>query len=423
MSAKTLGKRIKLEREKKRISLRKFAEMLGISAAYLVDIEKDRRLPTEELLQKTADLLDIPVATFDEFSPDVPKAVKDWLDKNPLLGKVMSLLRKGSPDETLAKFEKAIVRPRQRKFTIAIYHSELQAIGSESASWDTETGGDLFGIWGDVPVVYFASRAGPNAKREHAHFRLDVDYLIKLSGQLEKDWGLRYFGDWHSHHRLGLSTPSAGDQRRIVSVGAKNTFDEMAEFIITFASGQDAEKTIVINPYAYLDLPSQTLTDVALIVLEGTSPVRSALIAASSMPEQQLTAFSSFPIERISFSVEPVGRVSGTVGSSMFQISERLLHKAMSALTTVSSGELELYRESFGFVVVAPVNDKQNIAFAIDKNWPHSLLQVEWIDRKSGSTEEISADLAGLTLLTTERLKEIYSTAKGSMIGQKNDTP
>src|SRR6266705_1526205 len=119
MSAKTLGKRIKLEREKKRISLRKFAEMLGISAAYLVDIEKDRRPPTEELLQKTADLLDIPVATFDEFSPDVPKAVKDWLDKNPLLGKVMSLLRKGSPDETLAKFEKAIVRPRQRKFTIS----------------------------------------------------------------------------------------------------------------------------------------------------------------------------------------------------------------------------------------------------------------------------------------------------------------
>src|SRR6266511_1314067 len=216
MREKTLGKRIKQEREERRVSLRKFAEMLGISGAYLVDIEKDRRLPTEELLQKIADQLDIPVSTFDEFSPEIPKPVKDWLEKNPLLKKVFSFLRNApAPEEALANLEKSFAQPRQRKYPIAIYESELQAIGLESASWDTETGGDLFGIWGDIPVVYLASRAGPHAKREHAHFRLDVDYLIKLSGYLEKDWGLRYFGDWHSHHRLGLQSISAGDQKRI----------------------------------------------------------------------------------------------------------------------------------------------------------------------------------------------------------------
>ena len=414
MESKTLGKKIRQEREKKGDSLRKFAEKLEISAAFLVDIEKDRRLPTEELLQKIADLLDIPVSTFDEFSPGIPKPVKDWLEKHPRLSKVLDVLRKApSQEEALAGLDK--VSPRQRTYPIAIYESELQAIGLESASWDTETGGDLFGVWGDIPIVYFASRAGPNAKRDHAHFRLDVDYLIKLSGLLEKDWGLRYFGDWHSHHRLGLESPSAGDRKRIVGVAGKNNFDEMAEFIVTFASTYDAERKIVINPYAYLNLPSDNLTDVALIVLKGTSPIRSALIAASSLREQQLDAFSSFPTEKVSIPVEPLGRMHGEA-PSLLQISERLLSKTMSELTAISAGELELYREAFGFVIVAPVNDKQSVAFAIDKAWPHGLLQVDWIDRKSGSTEEIAIAVADVSLLKTEKLKSIYFDAKNSKI-------
>jgi hypothetical protein len=264
--------------------------------------------------------------------------------------------------------------------------------------------------------VYFASRAGPHAKREHTHFRLDVDYLIKLSGLLEKDWGLRYFGDWHSHHRLGLQSPSAGDQKRIVGVAGKNNFDEMAEFIVTFASTYNAERKIVINPYAYLDLPSHNLTDVSLIVLQGISPVRSALIAATSLREQQLDAFSSFPTEKVYIPDEPLGRMHGIKGTSLLQISERLLSKAMSEMTAISAGELELYREPFGFVIVVPVNDKQSVAFAIDKGWPHTLLQVDWMDRKSGRSEEIASAVADASLLKTEQLKSIYFDAKNSRI-------
>lgn len=417
MYAKTLGKRIKQEREEKRISLRKFAEMLGISAAYLVDIEKDRRLPTKELLQKTADLLDIPVSAFDEFSPEIPKPVKDWLERNPLVSKVLGFLRKApSPEVALAKLEKTLAQPRQRKYPIAIYESELQAIGLESASWDTETGGDLFGIWGDIPVVYLASRAGPHAKREHAHFRLDVDYLIKLSGLLEKDWGLRYFGDWHSHHRLELQTPSAGDQRRIEGLAAKNNFDEMAEFIVTFASNYGNDRKIEIHPYGYLDLPSHTTTEAVLIVLKGISPVRSALIAASALPEQQLDTFSSFAVEKISIPAEPLGRTPGTEGSPVVQISERVLAKTMSELAAISSGELELYRKPFGVIIVVPVNDKQNVAFALDKDWPHALLQVDWMDRESAQTEEIAVNVADVSLLRVEQLKNIFSNAKVSRL-------
>jgi transcriptional regulator with XRE-family HTH domain len=281
MKNRTLGEKLRFEREKKKISLRKFAKQLGISAPYLVDIEKNRRLPSGELLQKVADLLDIPVSIFDEFSPGVSKPVREWLEKNPLVARILRYLQKdATPEETLERLERSVAKLPKRKYPIAIYESELQAISFDSSMWDTETGGDLFGIWeSDIPLVYLATHAGPQARRDHAHFRLDVDYLIKISIMLEKDWGLRYLGDWHSHHRLGLATPSGGDQGRIGRIAAKNNFDGMVEVITTFASSpRDNKKKIEIHPYLYLDLPSHVLTQAVPIVLKGTSPVRTALI-------------------------------------------------------------------------------------------------------------------------------------------------
>jgi len=406
----TLGKKIKVERKSKAISLRKFAKSLEISAAYLVDIEKDRREPPKDLLQKIADLLDIPNSTFDEYSPDVPKVVKEWFETTPHAKQAIKTFLGASPQnkELLILFEGSVTREKP-KFPIAIYESELQAIGLESTSWETETGGDLFGIWADIPIVFFASKAGPNAKRSNAHFQLDVDYLIRLSAFLEKDWGLRYFGDWHSHHRLGLQSPSTGDRKRIVGVAAKNGFKEMAEFIITFSSNYDVERKIVVNPYAYLDILGNDLTNVTLIVLQGISPIRSALIEASSLREQQLEACSSFSIEKISIPEEPLGRLHGAGGRSLLQISECLLLKASSELSALSTGGVEIYREPFGLIIVVPTLGGENVAFAFDKNWPHILLQVYWMDRKSRRTEEINTALKGVSLLKMEQLKEIYS--------------
>jgi len=417
MNKQTLGEKLKLEREKRSLSLRKFAEKLEISASYLVDIEKNRRMPKIGLLQKAADLLDIPVSVFDEFSPEVSKPVKDWLDKNPLVRRILRFINKSpAPEETLEKLERSVARQPQRRYPIAIYESELQAIGFESSSWERETGGDLFGIWGDIPVVYFASRAGPQAKRDHAHFRLDVDYLINLSVMLERDWGLRYLGDWHSHHRLGLSTPSDGDQRRIKRLAVKNNFDDMAEFIITFASSHNDRSKIEIHPFLYLDLPLHALTQAVLIVLKGTSPVRSALIAASSLPEQNLDSFSSFPAEQIGIPVEPLGRVTGCEGFLANQISERLLAKTVSELTAVSAGVPVVHKQSFGYIIVVPVNDKENVAFALDKDWPHNLLEVDWMNTANGLTEELSVDVVGLSLLNVQDLKAMFFNAARSRL-------
>lgn len=415
MVAKSLGARLKQERERRKISLRRFARELNISPAYLVDIEKDRRLPKASLLQKVADSLDIPLATFDEFSPDVPIAVKEWFATNPLFEKVFSLLKAiPEPQEAVAKLERFASTPLRSPYPVAIYESELQAIALESAAWNIETGGDLFGTWGDIPIVYLATRAGPQAQRDTVHFRLDIDYLIRLSATLEEEWGLRYFGDWHSHHRLGLEKPSSADRRRITNVAVKNNFNQMAEFITTFRSPSDTRHGVVLHPYVYQDLPSPTLTEAVLIVLRGVSPIRSALIATSSLPEQELQSYSSFPIENITIPPEPLGRVPGSEGFPVEQITDRFLGKIMSELTSVSVSDPELYREAFGYVIVIPINDSLSAAFAFDKEWPYSLLQANWIDRDEGSTKELEIDIGYISALDITDLKEIISEMTNS---------
>jgi transcriptional regulator with XRE-family HTH domain len=419
MPTRSLGDLIKSERERQGLSLRGFAESLGISAAYLVDLEKNRRLPNSALLQKISDKLDIPVATFDEFAPDMPNSVKSWLDKNPTFKRLWGFLQKSpEPENILAHVERALAQSRQRKYPIAIYASELQGIGLESRNWTVETGGDLFGIWGDIPIVYLATRAGPKAKREHTHFRLDVDYLIKLSGTLERDWGLRYFGDWHSHHDLGLLQPSGGDRKRIVGLAAKNHFSEMAEFIVTFRSGLKGGKGIEVHPYAYLGLPSEELSDVALVILKGISPVREALIAENLLPEQQLNSFSDFPLDAVLTPEEPLGRISGAEGLLVDNFSERLLSKTIKELAPLAVAEPELHRQPFGYIVVLPTGKDTNLAIAFDKQWPHPILQVDRMDRASARSDEIGHDISGGSLVRINRTKEIVSQIMDSERGK-----
>jgi transcriptional regulator with XRE-family HTH domain len=413
MNSRTLGQKIKLDRKAKKISLRAFARQLGISASYLVDIEKDRRLPSEEILQKVADLLGIATSSFDDFAPDIPKPVKNWFDNNLLIARVLKVFRNlPNPEKILNDLEKSLILPKTQKFLIAIYESELQAIGLESSFWNTETGGDLFGIWGDMPVIYLATRSGPNAIRDRAHFRLDVNYLIKISAELQNDWGLRYFGDWHSHHQLGLEKPSSEDQARIKRVASKNNFHEMAEFIVNFSPSNDTDKKTNINPYIYPDIASNESFQVMLIVLKGISPVREALLAASLFPEQELGSFSLFPIDRIAIPNEPLPRVSGTEGVPMEQISKKVMARAFSELNKMSSEKIEFHTTSFGYIIVIPINKHKNVAFAVDKKWPHKILQVDWMDRSCGKTEEFDIEIEQASLIKIEEMKKILLTAK-----------
>ena len=57
-------------------------------------------------------------------------------------------------------------------------------MASEASAWSIETGGDLSVAGRTFRTLFLATKAGPNAKRDHAHFRLDVEYLRGLSEDL-----------------------------------------------------------------------------------------------------------------------------------------------------------------------------------------------------------------------------------------------
>ena len=421
MTTETLGPKLRDLREQRGHTLRKFARKLGISAAHLVDLEKDRRTPSPELLQRIADELDVPMSSFDQFSFALPKAVRDWLGQNPVLERALHLVaRLHNPLEALSSLERAASADPSHPFPLAIYESELQAIGQDSASWDSETGGDLFGIWGSIPIVYLATKSGPNSIRDHTRFRLDVDYLIKLSIQLEKEWGLRYFGDWHSHHRLGLQAPSAGDRARILRLADKNAFCEMAEFITTFSSPTTTSQEIQIHPYAYLHLPSDQITDIVLIVLAGTSPVREALIRQGHLPEQQLASHTSFSMDRVVVPREPLPRVPGHIGPLVQPITDRVVERAAGELEAVTSNPVEIHHTAFGFILVARMTDSHDIAIAVDGCWPHPILQVDSMNRNAGTSEELRVDVESTSLLDSSRFVELYKDAAAACSGSSH---
>jgi len=410
-----IGEKIKSERIKRKVSLRELSRNLGISAAYLVDIEKGRRLPNYKLLQKIADSLEIPVSALSKYNLEMPKQIRTWIEKHPFFSRLFKfVLKQEDPFKTIEELEAIFPTSLSSVAFAAIYESELQAIGLESLSWETETGGDLFGVWQNIPIIYLATRAGQKALRSHAHFRLDVDYLIKISSELSSEWGLRYFGDWHSHHKMGLHSPSAGDRDRIKRIAEKNNFGEMIEFVSTFSDGLGKDKVVEIHPFIYKNLPEANSTDLSLIVVKGLSPIREALIKRKRMPEQQLESYSIFQIGKIKVPEEPVGRVAGNDGNPQKIISERLLLNAARELSCASLQDIEMHQTSFGHILVVPVKDEQYIAFAVDSNWPHRILQVDWMDRKIGKSTELDTKDSELSLLDLDKVIQCFRSFRES---------
>ncbi len=411
--AMRIGDIIKQERITRKISLREFARKLKISASYLVDVEKGRRIPNHELLRKISDLLDIPIVTLNQYNLEMPDQVREWIEKHSFFSKLFKfVLKQPDPVKTIEEIETIPSKSTPQTTFLAIYESELQAIGLESSSWDVETGGDLFGIWQEIPIIYLATRAGPKAIRNNTHFRLDVDYLIKLSTELSKEWGLRYFGDWHSHHKLGLHSPSSGDQNRIKRLAEKNNFKEMAEFITSFVNDSKKNRIVQIHPFVYKGLPEADPIDSRLIVLQGTSPIREVLMKRNLMPEQHLNAYSLFSADKIKIPEEPLGRVISNEGNPQKLISERIILNATLEFKRIASKDIEVHPTSFGNILVVPVRDEQHIAFAVDNKWPHKILQADWMDRKVGRSTEIELKETVLSLVDLDAVIKCYKSIK-----------
>jgi len=410
---------IKKKRLARRMSLRDLGTALGVTPAYVADLESDRRLPSPELKQKLAAALDIPLETLEEADNRLSPDLHEWVEERPQVVNLLRSLRTSPQSEKLVqrlnRFLKRHNPPTARGFLLT-WESELRSIASEASAWSIETGGDLFGRWHDIPTLFLATKAGPNAKRDHAHFRLDVDYLRQLSESLANDWALRYFGDWHSHHRLGLSRPSGGDRKRIVSLAARNQFLGMAEIIVTLEEGR-REPIVRVHPWIY-DLPNEDTEPYPLRikVLPGISPVRQALMARRVLPEQELFAWEKISLSRIRVGSDSAAPTLEPASEADPTTQQRTLSHLAEALRETSGDAVEVHGTGFGCVMVANLSETQCLGFALGATWPMPLLEVHRIDRSTGTT----APIAVPTGLVAPDIKAIVDIFKGQQGGSSN---
>jgi hypothetical protein len=321
--------------------------------------------------------------------------------------------------QRLSRFMSRRTPPKAPAGLLMIWESELRAIAAEASAWSIETGGDLFGRWNEAPTILLATKAGPNAERNNAHFRLDVDYLRQLSGVLADDWALRYFGDWHSHHRLGLSSPSGGDQKRIVSLAGRNQFTAMAEIIVTL-EGTRGEPFVRIHPWLYdLSIRNDGPSPLRLKVLPGMSPIRQALISRKLLPEQDMAAWEKVPLQRI--------RVGSEVAPPTLEASsevdpltrEKTLTHLSEALRSESGDEVEQHTTGFGSILVARLKGAEYLAFALSAVWPMTVLDIHRMNRTSGTTEPQKKP-TNLAATDVDGIVKVFKVAKASKEGDHN---
>jgi len=204
------------------------------------------------------------------------------------------------------------------------------------------------------------------------------------------DWGLRYFGDWHSHHRLGLIEPSSGDRRRIRQLGKRNQFPGMAEIIVT-TEGARQRPIVRLHPWFYELSVEGEPTAMEIKVLPGVSPIRQALIARGRLPEQSLREWESVPLDRVCVGDDAGPPVLEKTSEADPDTRERTLSHLAKALTKASGEPIEQHTTAFGHIVVAKLEGNHYLAFAIEGQWPMRVLEIHRLDRTRGTTEEISA--------------------------------
>ena len=198
-----------------------------------------------------------------------------------------------------------------RNINIDCYESILRTIAGISAErLDLETGGDLWGYYDRAgnPVVLMATGPGSKAIFEHSHFAQDADYTLEAGRILYEKHGMIIVGTFHSHHKMGLSRPSGGDDRTVMSLADKNNIRNWVMIVATHEyPGKASEHTLSrlsvrINAYLYPEPEKGESIRVPIRVLAGDSPIRKTLLSNNDPAFASLCKWAPWlPMERILF--------------------------------------------------------------------------------------------------------------------------
>ena len=114
----TLGGQIARLRTKARITLRKFAGCVGISAAHQSDIEHNRRRPSRDLLERIVKELQHVGASFEAFDlldSRLEPEIQQWVSETPAIRQLLRTMKssKVDPREVLKQLEERARRGKQ----------------------------------------------------------------------------------------------------------------------------------------------------------------------------------------------------------------------------------------------------------------------------------------------------------------------
>ena len=162
----------------------------------------------------------------------------------------------------------------------------------------------------------------------------------------------------------------------------------MTEIIITLEEGRD-EPVVRIHPWIY-ELPSDDAQPYPLRVrvLPGISPIRQALLARRALPEQEVVHLEKISLSRIRIGTDSAAPRSNRHPKSTHDQGANDRAPCRSA----TRGQRRCSRSSWHGIrlrIVANLNSKQCLGFALGAAWPMPVLEVHRIDRTAGTTEPI----------------------------------
>lgn len=103
----TLGSYIRRARSAKRVTLRQLAAAVGVTPSYISDIENDRRAPSEDLLQRIAEHLELDLDELLALRGRLDQATEEYLRRVPAAVKLFRRIAKQELDESqLAELER-----------------------------------------------------------------------------------------------------------------------------------------------------------------------------------------------------------------------------------------------------------------------------------------------------------------------------
>ena len=210
---------------------------------------------------------------------------------------------------------------RLRTYYVTIFESELRTIAGLSAQQRArETGGNMYGLFtrADRPVIQLVTGPGPKAVHAPAHFQQDIEFFQRTCAVLDDRYGLKWLGNWHAHHLLGLESPSTGDLAQVRSIAAKNDIRQWCDLITVHDSrsrvlpwnrrdhGPRADSNdlprLRLNAFVYADPVRSEYVRCPLRVLSGTSPARAHALSTGQLTPADLgEPAADFPLQRVRY--------------------------------------------------------------------------------------------------------------------------